>query len=230
MARLLLFCVLAAGLVGCASQREVGLAELTGDEVRVQVAATEKRPEGLASHWQVIEGSFAPTEPASPVRRARPRPAAPVRAAPAPVKLRRPLPAPRRRAARPARVEGRKTGKTAAQLAREHFLDFPTRIEATRITLYCPAQYAAEVRMRGETVDRSQPARQRAVGGARLVLRELTLEADRITLRVRDPAEQDLQITARGGVRFVSKVRDNVHREDGLRSLLITNDRTVPLR
>ena len=65
---------------------------------------------------------------------------------------------------------------------------------------------------------------------ARLVLRELTLEAERISIRVQPEGLLDLTIMARGNVHLVSEIRGNVNRETGIRGLLITNDRIVPLR
>ena len=50
------------------------------------------------------------------------------------------------------------------------------------------------------------------------------------TIRVHPPGNSDLQIMARGDVHLVSEVRGNVTRETGIRSLLITNDKIVPLR
>jgi hypothetical protein len=60
------------------------------------------------------------------------------------------------------------------------------------------------------------------------VLRELTLTAERITLRLVEG--EDLQITARGGVSFVSRQRERVFREEGVQGLLIKNDQVTPLR
>ena len=58
----------------------------------------------------------------------------------------------------------------------------------------------------------------------------LTLEGERITLRAREPGSDDVQITARGDVELVSRQGDQVLRETGLKSLIVTNDRLTPLR
>ncbi len=217
---------------GCASQREVGLSRVTSEDVRIEVGAAADDEDRLASHWKVIQGTFdtEPARPVRPVRKPAPRPVRRPPPRPAAVPSRPKIPAPTRRAAKPARERGKKTGKTVEQLARDHFLDFPTRVVARRITFYCPSIYASEVRLTGDSVDRSRPRSHRADGNARLILRELTLEAERLTFKVRNPDDKDLQITARGNVQFASRVRQNVHREEGLKSLLITNDQTVPLR
>ena len=77
-------------------------------------------------------------------------------------------------------------------------------------------------------MEETHPGRRVAVGGARLLLRELTLEADRITLRVVEG--EDLHLTARGCVSFVSTQRDRVTREEGVEALVIRNDEVTPLR
>ncbi len=138
------------------------------------------------------------------------------------------LPPPKRRAATPRRASGKPATKSAARLAREHFLDYPTTIKATRITLYCPPAYAHEATLRGD--ERPRIAGKRIVtGDAELRCRELTLKARRIALIVRED-EPDLQIAARGDVHFVSQVGGQMVRENGIRSLLITNDKMTPLR
>ena len=137
------------------------------------------------------------------------------------------LPAPKRRAKAPRRTPGKPASKSAARLAREHFLDYPTTISAKSITLYCPRAYVGEVRLHGE--ERPRVGEKRVViGEASLTCRELTLRARRIAWIVRD--DPDIQIAARGSVQFVSKVGEQVVRENGIRSLLITNDKLTPLR
>ena len=136
-------------------------------------------------------------------------------------------PKPRARTRRP---EGKAAKKSAAKLARDHYLDYPTRVVAQRITFYCPADCAREVRLKADDVRQTSATRKLARGNARLICRELTLEADRITFRIREEPDADLQVSARGNATIVSAVRGQEHREEGLRSLLITNDRLVPLR
>ena len=60
--------------------------------------------------------------------------------------------------------------------------------------------------------------------------RELLLEGEKVVLRVKDPTDLDVQITARGNVSFVTDQRGQVLRQDGVRILLITNDGVTPLR
>jgi hypothetical protein len=228
-------CHLALALLlgGCATQREAALPvlEVGAIDLRLadEAASAEDVPDDeVAGHWQLVAAAAPPpaeARPSVPPRSPRSR-----RVAAAPPPRRPALAVPQPRAARPARPVGVERTRSAAQLAREHFLDYPTRIRASRISFHCPAALIDGVRLEGEQVDRSRPEHQRAVGRARLTLRELTLEADRITLRTRPSGDPDLQILARGDVRFVSDVRGNVHREEGLRSLIVTNDRTLPLR
>ena len=68
------------------------------------------------------------------------------------------------------------------------------------------------------------------MGAARLTCRELTLEGARVVLRVRAPGEEDVQVTARGNASLVSDVRGRVVREEEARSLVLTNDRVLPIR
>jgi hypothetical protein len=227
----------------CASQRTVGMPLVNASDVRVRV--DEPAPGPRAPHledeiggpWQVVaDGQDLFAGPSDvlvedvlvrevPAPRPAPRPVvrAPVPTGPV-------LAVPRRRAARAARPEGQRQQRTPEQLAREHYLDYPTRLRARKVTFYCPAAYASEVRLTGEALDDLGAGSRRAQGGARLLLRELTLEAARITLKVRQDGVPDLQLVARGDVQIVSDVRGNVIRERGLRSLMITNDRMVPLR
>ena len=145
----------------------------------------------------------------------------------------KPLPklrAPRPRSAKPRRPEGQRPGKSPERLAREHFLDYPTKVVAQRITFYCPANCASEVRLKADDVRQTHPTKRLARGNARLICRELTLLADRITLRIREAPDADLQIAARGDAGIVSTVRGQQQREEGLKSLLVTNDQLVPLR
>ncbi len=114
-------------------------------------------------------------------------------------------------------------------MRRERYLDHPTRLRAERIAFYCPAALAHEVRLTGEAVEQKKPTRRVATGRARLLCRELTLEARKITLNVRGE-DPDVQITARGNVHFVTQQKAQMLREEGIRSLLITNEQVVPLR
>ena len=119
--------------------------------------------------------------------------------------------------------------KSPEDRRRDRYLDHPTRIRAERIAFYCPAALAGEVQLRGESVETKQPTRRVAMGRASLLCRELTLEAEKITLNVRGE-DPDVQITARGNVHFVTKQKAQVLREEGVRSLLVTNEQVVPLR
>ena len=114
------------------------------------------------------------------------------------------------------------------ELARRRHLDNPTRVRAGRITFYCPRRFAADVRLTGDDVRTTRPGRRMATGNARLTCRELSLEGDRIVLLVRD--DPDVQLTARGDVSYVTERRGRVNREEGVRSLVITNDEVTPLR
>ncbi|MDF1700149.1 MAG: hypothetical protein P1V36_03195 [Planctomycetota bacterium] len=199
----------------------------------------QREYEEIAGPWRVADGQFEQALATLPVS-TRAEAVDPFEAAPAvapatpqPVvrRSRGPkLAVPRRRAAREARPVGKKATKNAEQLAHEHFLDYPTRVKARKLTLHLPPAFAAEVRLTGASVSPLQHGRRQALGAARLVVRELTLEAERVTLRVRTDGRPDVQIMARGDVTFVADVRGNVLREEGLRSLLITNDQVVPIR
>jgi len=234
---------------GCASKTERSMPIVGGGVVLLDTSDGPWQPvaeeEEIGGPWRVAHGGFErAAEPSrlaaastslagapEPVGDAEPRtvpPARPPAAAPRPRGPR--LAVPGRRARREVRPVGKKATKDAGTLARDHFLDYPTRIAAARITLHVPAVLAARARLTGGQVDGASGSRQRAVGGARLTLGELTLEADRITLRPRTDGRPDLQVMARGGVELVANVRGNILRESGLRSLLITNDQVVPLR
>lgn len=234
--------LLATGMVvGCHTRTEVGLPTL--DAARLSKIEADEGPwkpeeqyEVIGGPWKVANGVFdnpaqtlaVSARKVDPFTVKAPEPTPNVVHAQAPPV--RKLAVPRRRARREARPVGKKTGKTTEQLAREHFLDYPTRVKARKVTLYLPPAYAREVRLTGESVSKRTNGRQQALGGARLVLRELTLEGERVTLRIRDDGRPDLQIMARGDAGFVAEVRANVLREEGLRSLLITNDQVVPIR
>jgi hypothetical protein len=125
---------------------------------------------------------------------------------------------------------GQAAKKPVEVVARERHLANPTTVRAAQVTFHCPARYAAEVRLTGERVEEPAPGRRVATGRARLTCRELTLEGEKITLRVRDDGTEDVQVTARGDVRFVTAQKDQVFREEGLKSLILTNDNVVPLR
>jgi hypothetical protein len=140
------------------------------------------------------------------------------------------LPPPLPRAATPRREPGRAPDRSPEVLAREHVLDWPTHVVARQITFYCPASLAAEVHLTGADVHEVHPTRRLARGSARLTCRELTLEAERLTLRLLEDPGADLQVIARGGVRYAGRVRDQVFHEEGLLGLMITNDQIVPLR
>ncbi len=120
--------------------------------------------------------------------------------------------------------------KPVEAVGRERFLDHPTEIHAGSLTLVVPAALAAQARLTGAQLSEPTPGRRVAEGGARLTCRELTLVGERITLRVRPPGSEDVQITARGEVELVSRQRDQVLRETGLKSLIVTNDQLMPLR
>lgn len=231
---------LALGLAACHSQSEVGLPTVHAGQMRL--VAADPAPwkpapayEEIRGPWRVAHGGFEDEtaiggEGADPfVGKVTTTAAVPTPVVSAPPPAGPTLPVPARRAQTELRPVGASTGKSTAELARDHFLDYPTHVRADRVTLYVPPALAGAVRLMGQQVDRSRPARQQAVGAARLVLRELTLEGDRVVLRVREDGLEDVQITARGGVEFVSNVRGNILRERGLKSLLITNDQVVPI-
>lgn len=112
---------------------------------------------------------------------------------------------------------------------RERFLAQPTELHAAQVSLVLPAALASEVRLEAGTVGEPTPGRRVASGSATLRLRELTVQAERITVRTREAGE-DVQVNARGDVRLVSRQGDLVLREEGLKGLLIANDALTPLR
>ena len=240
MPRLALLCLAAVVAAGCHTRTEVGVPTL--DAARVSAMKADEGPwkpeeqyEVIGGPWRVTNGTFddpgatlaVSTRKVDPFATPEPVPQqAPVIVQPP----KRTRAVPRRRARKEARPVGQKTGKSTEQLTREHFLDYPTRVKARKVTLYIPPPYAREVRLTGQSVSKRMNGRQQALGGARLVLRELTLEGERVTLRIRDDGRPDIQIMARGDAGFIAEVRANVLREEGLRSLLITNDQVVPIR
>lgn len=113
-------------------------------------------------------------------------------------------------------------------LARERFIANPTLIRARTISFFCPPGRVADVRITGAVVDTTEDGARHASGNARLVLQELTLEADEIILRVAKDA--NVQILARGEAGLVSRLGKRIVRDEGLSSLIINNDRTIPLR
>lgn len=237
--RLGLVLLLAAILIGCASQRRSGVPLLDARAVRVITDDGPWQPvpeeEEIGGPWRVAHGGFErPLEPLSPQPLEIAPPVLDAPALPAIVQPAVPtgptLAVPRRRARKDVRPVGKKVRKNPALLARDHFIDYPTRVVARKITLHVPSDLARRVALTGEHVDQRAVGRRQALGTARLVLGELTLEGERVTLRTRTDGRNDLQIMARGEVRFVTEVRGNVMREEGLRSLLITNDQVVPLR
>jgi len=158
------------------------------------------------------------TEPRlAPVPEPVPEPSAPALAVP----VRRVTPEPAGLGTPPA--------KSLADLARERFLDHPTKVRAEQITFFCPTRYLREVALRAQDVQDPRPGRRVATGAARLTCRELTLEAEKIVLRVPDEPDADVQVTARGGVDFVTDQRGQVLRHEGLRILVLSNDRVTPL-
>ena len=203
-------------LPGCAGRRPVE----GPPESAVSVLVDEGGP------WQAIDATDevsahvpqAPAEAPRVVEQVVEAPAEPA----LPVPTRRATPGPRERGTPPA--------KTPEDLARERFLDHPTRIQAGTITFYCPRRFAAEVRMQGQEVTDPKPGRRIAVGDARLVCRELTLGAERVVLRIQDEPDAAVQVTARGDVSFVTDQRGQVLRHDHVRILVITNDGVTPLR
>lgn len=230
---------------GCRAQTVRGTP--TVQTAGVKVAAPDSAPwtpeeryEEIGGPWRVAHGRFehptaltaAAGTAVDPFAASAPEPARPPAPRPraAPVRRKPALAVPQRRARKEARPVGKKATRSLEQLAREHFLDYPTRVKARKITIHLPAYLAHEARLTGQTVSPARGGRRQAMGGARLVLRELTLEGERVALRVRDDERLDVQIMARGDVGFVAEVRSNVLRHEGLRSLLVTNNQVVPLR
>ena len=85
-------------------------------------------------------------------------------------------------------------GASLERIAREKFLSAETEIRAEKVTLYVPAVYAAEASLTGATVVEEAPGRRTAVGGATLVLRRLTIRAERLTLVAKSDPASDVQL------------------------------------
>lgn len=201
---------------GCTVRRETLVPVI--DASTVHLALDRSGP------WRETEAEVVPNlQPSASLARAEPAPAPPMTLSA------KPLPVPRARGLGETTAKGQRPGKPLAQVARERFLDHPTEIEAEQVTLYAPPEILAEGLLTGADLSEPSPGRRIAVGDARLALRELTLRAERLTLRAR-AGSPDIQITARGNVRFVSRQRDQVVREQGLKSLILTNDQLLPLR
>lgn len=224
----------AVALPGCATERRSGAsvreAALAAVTVDPSSPWTEREaaPPIVGIHrpersWTVnsADGAAPDSRSGTAARSAPPVPPVP----PAP---RAPLPIARGLGEVPAK--GAPPLKSLEDTARERFLDHPTEVRADSLTLVLPARLVAEVRLTGSEVTEPGAGRRIAVGAARLTCRELTLVGDKITLRTRPPGSEDVQITARGGVSFVSRQRDQVLREEGVQTLLVTNDAVTPLR
>ena len=121
-------------------------------------------------------------------------------------------------------------GATAAQMAREKFLNAITTIDAEKVTVYVPAEYAAEVGLVGASVVHDGPGRRTASGSAVLTLRRLTVRARRLTVSVKAESGGDFQVSARGAVSLESDQPSSLLSESGVRQLLLKNDGYVPLR
>lgn len=192
--------------------------------------------DGIGGVWRVVSDRFDTSTPAdlvvseveaSPPESHEPETVPALLPAPTPVPK---LAIPKRRNPSKVKPRGTKLTKSPEQVAREHYLRNPTTIEAHRITLYIPPGYLPEVRLSGADVKDLAANRRRATGDARLVCRELTLKADQITLRTLKADQRDIRITARGDAGIISTVREQIMRDEGLRSLMITNDKLMPLR
>jgi hypothetical protein len=204
--------LLALGLASCTSQRARSLPVLDTSEMTLVV-----EDEGP---WREVREVPAPV--------AVPTEEPPVAPADAPAPVEPTLPVLARRTAEPS--PGAKPTKPLALLARERYLDHPTRVRAAQITFRCPASYLPEIRTTASASRPESPTRRVLEGGARLTCRELTLEADVLVLHLREDGLTDVQVSARGDVSFVSDQAGRLFREQGIRSLLLTNDRMVPLR
>lgn len=121
-------------------------------------------------------------------------------------------------------------GMSLERIAKEKFLAADTQIRAEKVTLYVPASYAAEASLTGASVVDEGSGRRTAVGGARLVLRRLTIHAERLTLVAKSDPAADVQLSARGDVSLRSDQPASIVEESGLRSLLLRNDGYTPLR
>jgi hypothetical protein len=206
--------LLALALAGCATERVRGIPVIPADEVCLVVAD--------GGPWRVVApGTEDPADSGlpDPPPRVEPPPSMPM-ADSTPVPIRRGPAAPPR---------GTRPSKSPEVAARERYLDHPTLLRASRITFRCPPAYIPECRLVGARVREEAPGRRLAEGGARLVCRELTLEAESLVLEARTDGRPDLQWTARGAISFVSDQRGQVFRHEGVRSLLVTNDRVVAL-
>ena len=105
-------------------------------------------------------------------------------------------------------------GRSLEQRAREVCLDCETLVEADKATLYVAPALAAEARLEGRV----------------LTLRRLTIRAQTLKLVARTDGRGDVSISARGSVRFRSDRPASIIDEEGLKSLLVTNDGYTPLR
>jgi hypothetical protein len=219
LARSLLVLLVLLLAAGCAVTREPVVPVI--DAARVRLVVDPDGPWHESAFHDA--GTTLPAPPASAPA------AAPLLAALPSAPLSAPLPVPVARGRTPSAPKGAPPTKPLADVARERFLDHPTEIEADSVTLYAPPSLLAAARLTGASVTEPTPGRRQALGAARLELRELTLVAERITLRTQD-SSPDLRIAAKGSVRFVSRQRDQVLREQDLKSLLITNDQLTPLR
>jgi hypothetical protein len=208
------------GLVGCASRRtealplvrpaEVSLVVEEGgpwtdvpDDPATDTAAAAARAGGAPS--PSAASVLAPDPPPRPTARAAPPAPLPVRRAPAAA------PTPR------------------AHLAHDRYVDHPTRMRAQRITARLPRRLLPEVRRTAAQVEEDGD-RVVLTGGARVTCRELTLEAERIVLETLPAGIEGPSLAARGDASFVTVQGDKVLREEGARSILVKDDRVVPLR
>jgi hypothetical protein len=220
-----------AALSGCASRRAPEPSALASAGVGVEIdpsgpwhLTSSETPAEVAARTAPAAAS-APGEgsPAAPPAKVATVAKAPARPAPS-------VPVPAARGLGQTTPKGAPPVKSVEATARERFLDHPTEVRGESLTLVLPARLAAEARLTGGAVEEPAPGRRVASGGARLTCRELTLVGERITLRTREPGSEDVQITARGGVAFVSRHGEQVVREEGLKTLIVTNDRVTPLR
>lgn len=220
-------------LAGCSVERTAVLPVVDASRVSLSLD-----PEGP---WREVLVEAPVARPAREV--VLPREAAAAREAPTLSSMARPPsapgpasaggPAPDGRAApvrAPLPVPAARARRSDAPVApRERFLAQPTELHAAQVSLVLPAALASEVRLEAGTVGEPTPGRRVASGSATLRLRELTVQAERITVRTREAGE-DVQVNARGDVRLVSRQGDLVLREEGLKGLLIANDALTPLR
>jgi hypothetical protein len=209
----LLLAVVLPGLLGCASRRTEALPLVRPAEVSLVVEEggpwTDEPDDPSATAVAAAQPADAPT-PAPAAARLLPTARA---VPPAPLPVRRAPPAPTAR----------------AHLAHDRYVDHPTRMRAQRITARLPRRLLPEVR---RTAAQVEEAGDRLVltGGARLTCRELTLEAERIVLETLPAGIEGPSLAARGDASFVTVQGDKVLREEGARSILVKDDRVVPLR